>query len=75
MLREIATSFRPAKGDALRRRIRLVYLFLIGLNLAAWALALAVFHSYPATLSLCFLAYGLACSTPSMPTTSRPSTT
>ena len=59
MLHEIATSFRHAKGDAVRRRIRLVYLFLIGLNLAAWALALGVFHSYPATLSLCFLAYGL----------------
>jgi nickel/cobalt transporter (NiCoT) family protein len=59
MLRDIATSFRYAKGDTLRRRIGCVYLFLIGLNLAAWALALAVFHSYPATLSLCFLAYGL----------------
>lgn len=59
MLSEIATSFRYAKGDGLRRRIGFVYLFLIGLNFAAWALALAVFHSYPATLSLCFLAYGL----------------
>jgi high-affinity nickel-transport protein len=59
MLRQIATSFRSTKGDALRRRIGLVYLFLIGLNLAAWALAFAVFHAYPATLSLCFLAYGL----------------
>ena len=59
MLREIATSFQYAKGDTLRRRIGLVYLFLIGLNIAAWALALVVFHAYPATLSLCFLAYGL----------------
>src|SRR3972149_1668700 len=59
MLREIATSFRHAKGDSLRRRILLIYIFLIGLILAAWALALTVFHSYPATLSLCFLAYGL----------------
>jgi len=31
----------------------------VGLNVAAWALAFAVFHAYPATLSLCFLAYGL----------------
>ena len=58
MLQEIATSFRDAKDDALRRRILAVYLFLAGLNLAAWALALALFHSYPTTLSLCFLAYG-----------------
>ena len=59
MLREIATSFRPAKGDSVRRRIRLVYLFLIALNLAAWALALALFHSYPAMLWWCCLAYNL----------------
>lgn len=59
MFREIATSFRHTKGDTLRRRIGLIYVFLVGLNLAAWGLALAVFHAYPATLSLCFLAYGL----------------
>ncbi len=59
MFREIATSFRSAQEDAVRRRICLVYLFLVGLNVAAWALAFAVFHAYPATLSLCFLAYGL----------------
>ena len=58
MFREIITSFRHTKGDPLRRRILAVYLFLLGLNLAAWALALAAFHAYPATLSLCFLAYG-----------------
>jgi nickel/cobalt transporter (NiCoT) family protein len=57
MLREIASSFRYVKGDALRRRICLVYLFLVGLNLAAWALALAVFHGYPITLGLCLVAY------------------
>jgi high-affinity nickel-transport protein len=59
MLREVADSFRCAQQDALRRRICFVYLFLVALNVAAWALALAVFHAYPATLSLCFLAYGL----------------
>ena len=59
MLREIATSFRHDKENAVRRRIRLVYLFLIGLNLAAWALALTVFHSYPAMLWWCCLAYSL----------------
>ncbi len=36
MLQEIATSFRDAKDNALRRRILAVYLFLTGLNLAAW---------------------------------------
>ena len=36
MLQEIATSFRDAKDNALRRRILAVYLFLAGLNLAAW---------------------------------------
>ena len=57
MLREIATSFRTAKRDPLRRRILWIYLFLVGLNLAAWGLALAVFHGYPIALSLCVLAY------------------
>jgi nickel/cobalt transporter (NiCoT) family protein len=59
MFRAIATSYRYAEGSSLRRRILLIYLFLIGLNIAAWALAVAMFHSYPAALSLCFLAYGL----------------
>jgi high-affinity nickel-transport protein len=59
MFKGVADSFRGAQQDSLRRRIRFVYLVLLGLNVAAWALALAVFHAYPATLSLCFLAYGL----------------
>jgi len=59
MFREIATSFPSAQEDAVRRRICLVYLFLVGLNVAAWALAFAVFHAYPVPLSLCFFAYGL----------------
>jgi nickel/cobalt transporter (NiCoT) family protein len=59
MLREIVTSYRHAKGGELRRRILLIYLFLIGLNVAGWALAIAMFHSYPTALSLCFVAYGL----------------
>jgi high-affinity nickel-transport protein len=59
MLREVASSFRCAQQDAVRRRICFAYLFLLGLNVAAWALALVVFHAYPTTLSLCFLAYGL----------------
>jgi high-affinity nickel-transport protein len=29
------------------------------MNIAAWGLAAALFHSYPTALSLCFLAYGL----------------
>jgi nickel/cobalt transporter (NiCoT) family protein len=59
MLREIAGSFRHAQQTALRRRILLIYAFLIALNVAAWGLALALFWSYPTALSLCFLAYGL----------------
>jgi nickel/cobalt transporter (NiCoT) family protein len=59
MLREIAASYRNAEGGRLRQRIRLVYLFLVGLNVAAWALAVGLFHSHPTALSLCFLAYGL----------------
>jgi nickel/cobalt transporter (NiCoT) family protein len=59
MLREIAGSFRHAQQSALRRRIVLIYAFLIALNVAAWGLALALFWSYPTALSLCFLAYGL----------------
>jgi nickel/cobalt transporter (NiCoT) family protein len=59
MLKEIATSFRSTEGAALRRRIFLVYLFLVGMNAAVWAVAFAMFHGYPTVLSLCFLAYGL----------------
>jgi nickel/cobalt transporter (NiCoT) family protein len=59
MLREIASSFRHTRRNPLRRRILLIYAFLISLNVAAWALALVLFHSYPTALSLCFLAYGL----------------
>ncbi len=58
MFQAIAASFRHPKGDALRRRILLVYLFLAALNLAAWALAFVMFHAYPKALALCFLAYG-----------------
>ena len=59
MFREIATSYRYAEGGQLRRRIRLIYLLLLGLNVAAWALAAGLFHSCPTALGLCFLAYGL----------------
>ncbi len=59
MFREIAASYRHAEGGQLRRRIRLICLVLIGLNVAAWALAVGLFYSYPKALSLCFLAYGL----------------
>ncbi|MFZ1932606.1 MAG: HoxN/HupN/NixA family nickel/cobalt transporter [Thermoguttaceae bacterium] len=59
MLREIAASYRHAEGGQLRRRILLTYLFLLAMNVAAWTLAVGLFHSYPAALSLCFLAYGL----------------
>jgi nickel/cobalt transporter (NiCoT) family protein len=59
MVPEIAAGFRHINRTALRRRILWVYLFLVVLNLAAWALALALFCDYPTALSLCFLAYGL----------------
>jgi high-affinity nickel-transport protein len=58
MLKQFAASLPRPGPAAVRRRILLVYLFLAALNLAAWVLAFAVFHAYPATLSLCFLAYG-----------------
>lgn len=58
MLREIASRLRHADGGMLRRRLLAVYLFLAVLNLGAWALAWALFHDYPTTLGLCFLAYG-----------------
>lgn len=58
MLREIAASYRQAEGGRLRQRILLIYLFLIGLNVAAWTLAFGLFHACPTTLSLCFVAYG-----------------
>jgi high-affinity nickel-transport protein len=58
MLKEIATSYQHASDSALRRQIVAVYVFLIALNVVAWVLALILFRHYPATLSLCFLAYG-----------------
>ena len=58
MFQHFATSFRRAQADPLRRRIWLVYLFLAALNVAAWLLALVLFHSSPAALVLCFWAYG-----------------
>jgi nickel/cobalt transporter (NiCoT) family protein len=54
----ILTSFRHNGTSTLRRRITLIYAFLVGLNLVAWIAAFAAFHAYPAALSLCFLAYG-----------------
>jgi len=58
MLKEIAASFQHANDRTLRARIVGVYTFLGVLNIGAWALALILFWHYPATLSLCFLAYG-----------------
>jgi nickel/cobalt transporter (NiCoT) family protein len=58
MLKEITASYQNVGGSALRFRIVAVYTFLVALNVAAWGLALALSWHYPATLSLCFLAYG-----------------
>ena len=58
MFREIADSYRHAEGGQLRRRILLIYLFLLALNVAGWTLAAAMFHSCPKALAACFLAYG-----------------
>jgi high-affinity nickel-transport protein len=59
MFRQIVASYRHAEGGQLRRRIRLIYLLLLALNVAAWALAAGLFHACPTALGLCFLAYGL----------------
>jgi high-affinity nickel-transport protein len=58
MLKEIATSYRHVSDGRLRPRIVAVYTLLVGFNFAVWAAALALFWHYPATLSLCLLAYG-----------------
>ena len=58
MLKEITTSYQHVGDSTFRLRIVVVYTLLVGLNLAVWGLALALFWHYPATLSLCFLAYG-----------------
>lgn len=55
----MALRVRNMLGDSTRRRIALVYLILIVMNVAAWLLGLALFRDYPTTLSLCLLAYGL----------------
>lgn len=58
MLREIAASYLHVHDRGLRLRIVLIYSFLVGLNLAAWATALVLFWDSPSTLGLCLLAYG-----------------
>ncbi len=58
MLKQLAARLRRPGPAGLQRRIILVYLFLLALNLAAWALALAVFHSCVVALGWCFAAYG-----------------
>ena len=58
LLREIAVSFGNGIDGAFRPRIVSVYAFLIGLSVAIWILALALFWTSPAVLGLCFLAYG-----------------
>ena len=58
MLKEITTSFRHTGDSALRPRIVAIYALLVGLNVVVWGLALALFYHYPATLSVCLLAYG-----------------
>jgi nickel/cobalt transporter (NiCoT) family protein len=58
MFREISASFRHSDDGALRRRIVAIYALLLAANIAVWCLALVLFWSYPATLSLCMLAYG-----------------
>jgi high-affinity nickel-transport protein len=59
MFREISASFRYANDNGLRRRIVLVYCLLIAFNVAVWCVAIGLFWSVPATLSLCAVAYGL----------------
>ncbi len=58
MLREIAASYRHTRDHALRRRILLVYSFLVVLNVGAWALAFLVFREHATAFGACLLAYG-----------------
>jgi nickel/cobalt transporter (NiCoT) family protein len=58
MFKERATGFRHAGDRNARGRIVAVYAVLVTLNVVAWGLALVLFSSAPATLSLCLLAYG-----------------
>ena len=57
MFQHIASSFRHALGDPLRRRIVAVYLFLAVLNVAAWLLAFGLFGGSPVALATCGVAY------------------
>jgi high-affinity nickel-transport protein len=43
----------------LRSRIAGIYVFLIAVNVGAWALAVTLFWEFPKPLSLCLVAYGL----------------
>ncbi len=49
-------SLRPA---GLRRRLGLLYAFLIAANIGAWAWAFALFHAQPLMLGTALLAWGL----------------
>src|SRR5215469_18668099 len=57
MVNRLLTSFDD-QAIALRARIATLYALLIGVNVAAWAWALAAFHAYPVLLGTAFLAYG-----------------
>lgn len=58
MLKETVTSFRHASDRGLLARLVAVYAILLALNVGVWALAMTLFWDFPATLSLCLLAYG-----------------
>jgi high-affinity nickel-transport protein len=57
MLNVFLRSFNDDATDV-RGKVIGLYVFLIALNIAAWAWALAAFHSYPTLLGIAFLAYG-----------------
>lgn len=58
MLKEIAISYQHVRDGRLWPRILAVYTLLLAFNIAVWVVAFVLFWHYPATLSLCLLAYG-----------------
>ena len=59
----------------MRGRVAALYTLLLLANVGAWAWALVAFRAYPLLLGTGLLAYGPACATRWMPTTSPRSTT
>ena len=58
MFRDFFQSFqRGQEGRELKRRLLIMYAFLIALNVGMWVLSFSVFGAFPRLLGICLMAY------------------